>query len=175
MSGRFETHLKKLRALPEIDPPADLEPLTLEAMARAADVAPAIRAQSPVLAKAAALVVAAGLGSAIAYWAVYGDVSEQPVAEALPPESSYFELIEQSALLEELLATLPEPRRVMRAGTASTIVGLEDRIALIDAELYLAESQAAAPEYRQALLRDRVEVMNALVNVRYAQSRAFSY
>ena len=96
--------------------------------------------------------------------------AELPVADAV-----YLDLAEQSMRLEAVLAVLPPPRRVMRAGTASTIVGLEDRIALIDAQLIRTRNESLPREYREALMRDRVEVMNALVNVRYAQSRAFIF
>jgi hypothetical protein len=127
----------------------------------------------PRFARAAALVIALGAGTLLAIQAVdYGEPTvPMQVAERTDP--TYFDLVEQAAQLEELLAVMPAPRRAMRAGTASTIVGLEDRIALIDA--VLESSDAAEPEYREALMRDRVEIMNALVNVRYAQSRAFVF
>jgi hypothetical protein len=81
----------------------------------------------------------------------------------------------ESMRLEQILQTLPPPRRVMRVGTAGTIVGLEDRLAVIDAALVDAGAGTPPPQYRNALLLDRVEVMNALVNVRYAQSQAFTF
>jgi hypothetical protein len=70
---------------------------------------------------------------------------------------------------------LPAQRNVMRAGTAGTIATLEDRIARIDAELTLAAAAGAKNEYRTALWRDRVDVMNALVQVRYVNSQAFVF
>ena len=63
----------------------------------------------------------------------------------------------------------------MRVSTAGTIAGLEQQIAQIDEALWVANDQASSPEYRVTLMRDRVDTMNALLNVRYSQSRAFSY
>ena len=84
-------------------------------------------------------------------------------------------LIEQSAQLERLLTRLPAQRTVMSVGTAGTIASLEDQIALIDAELTLTAARAIEPDYRTALWRERVDVMNALVQVRYAQSKMFAF
>jgi hypothetical protein len=89
-------------------------------------------------------------------------------------EIAYVDLLMRSADLEQLLAMLPQ-RQVMRASTAGTIVGLEQKIELIDAALMPSGDVAVAPEYRVTLMRDRVETMNALVNVRYAQSLAFNF
>lgn len=174
MSGHFENRLKDLRELPELTPSADVEARTLAAMA--AEAQPARPARNPLrLATAAALVAAAAAAS---LWAVRGSDQAMP-----PPDTrnvalfdeAYFELVEESARLDELLAVLPEPRRLMRADTASTIVGLEDQVALIDAALGWDDPAVQTADYREALLRDRVEVMNALVNVRYSQSRAFTF
>jgi hypothetical protein len=63
----------------------------------------------------------------------------------------------------------------MRAGTAGTIASLEDRIAQIDQELMFATAAGADSGRQATLWQDRVEVMNALVQVRYANSQAFIY
>jgi len=172
MSGRFEDRLSELKALPVLEPRQELEPAVLAAMSRAAATRQS-RSYGRYLARVAALVMAIGAGALLALWTTdYQEPAPSaPVAEEAEP--TYFELVQQTAQLEELLALMPAPRRAMRAGTASTIVGLEDRIALID--VVLESSDAAEPEYREALMRDRVEIMNALVNVRYAQSRAFVF
>ena len=57
--------------------------------------------------------------------------------------------------------------------TAGTIVGLEDRIAYVDAQLSYAAARGLAPPYRKALWGERVELMNALVQVRFAQTQGF--
>jgi hypothetical protein len=174
MSGHFENCLKDLKALPELEPPEQLEKATLAAMAEAA-AQKAGGGSGRWLAQAAAWLVAIGIGALVVTRFIDVEQPVSPDTEAGVADAAYLELVEESMRLEEVLALLPPPRRVMRADTASTIVGLEDRIALIDAALYQPEIRAAAPQYREALMRDRVEVMNALVNVRYAQSQAFIY
>ena len=199
MSDRFEDCLKDLRDLPVIAPPAALEARTLSAMAAAASAPPKDAVAGPArrLAKAAVWVIVAGaavllsiealddgprdgrgaapLGrSGVVDAAGAGGSAAVTAARVAPGiDADLVALAEESALLELMLAELPPARPVMRISTAGTIVGLEDSLALIDAELVRADT--GTPEYRVALMRDRVEVMNALVNVRYAQSRAFTY
>jgi hypothetical protein len=180
MSGRIEDRLNALKALPVIEPPAELESQTLSAMARAAAAPDAVDSLQ-VIARAAGWVVAIGAGVLLSVWLANDNAPDVPaeLADAVAPPQAvdefYSLLVEESMRLEELLALMPAPRRVMRADTASTIVGLEDRVALIDAALSQTGAEADVPEYRTALMLDRVEVMNALVNVRYAQSRAFVF
>jgi len=174
MSDCIEDRLENLKALPEIEPRAELEPTVLAAMANAA-AEPGRKPALRNLAIAASCVVALGMGALLAFRAPdYEEPIDTSVASS-PTDEVFVELVEQSIRLEELYALLPPPRRVMRADTASTIVGLENRIVWIDEALYRVESQATAPQYREALMRDRVDVMNALVNVRYSQSRAFIF
>jgi hypothetical protein len=205
MSGRIEDRVKALTVLPDIEPPAEAEPRTLAAMARAAEARQAA-ATPRFLAQAAGWLVAIGAGVWLSVWllidrppelvgapadAAVAAAATDAVGSALaanaaaisagsdpsmePIDEFYSLLVEESMRLEQLLALMPAPRRVMRADTASTIVSLEDRVALIDAALSGAGTQADIPEYRTALMLGRVEVMNALVNVRYAQSRAFVF
>jgi hypothetical protein len=180
MSGRIEDRLKALKALPAIEPPAELESRTLSAMGRAA-AAPEAVDLPRALARAAGWVIAIGAGVLLTAWILNGNAPDVPAeladagASPAPIDEFYSLLVEESMRLEELLALMPAPRRVMRADTASTIVGLEDRVALIDAALRRSGAEANVPEYRTVLMLDRVEVMNALVNVRYAQSRAFVF
>jgi hypothetical protein len=110
------------------------------------------------------------------------DASPRPtlaVAGRHLPESarsealSYAPLAAESARLERLLSELPPPRRLMMGSTASTIVGLEDRIAIVDAQLSYAAARDLASPYREALWGERVELMNALVHVRFAQIEGY--
>lgn len=200
MSLRLEDRLKELAGLPALAPPDTLEERTLAAMAEAA--APR-RTFTP--AQAAAWIVAAGIGLVIGATAMHVGTSVDPgpasppartagtppassserasepalepasaattaTAQAAADELAYAELAAQAAYLEQLLVAMPQ-RSVMRVSTAGTIAGLEDQIAVIDAEL----GRAASPEYRTLLMHNRVQVMNALVNVRYLQSTAFAY
>jgi hypothetical protein len=71
--------------------------------------------------------------------------------------------------LERLLARLPE-RRAMRGSTAFTVAQLEDRLALVDDRLSRVALEPNAPEHAETLWRERVRVMNTLVQVRYADA-----
>jgi hypothetical protein len=88
-------------------------------------------------------------------------------------ETSYAPLIFESARLEKVLAQMPAPPPLVVGATAGTIVGLEDRIAYVDAQLSYAAARDLAPPYRTALWGERVELMNALVQVRFAQTQGF--
>lgn len=174
MSGHIEDRLRELKSLPELKPPAERESLTLSAMAEAS-ARQASPGSSINIAQAAAIAVLVGAAGLLSIWLIDRPVVQGSPEMATESDAIYYELIEQSAWLEQVYAQLPPQRRVMRADTASTIVGLEDRIALIDAAIDRAASEPTPPEYRVALMQNRIEVMNALVNVRYAQSRAFTF
>ena len=73
----------------------------------------------------------------------------------------------ENARLEWLLATLPE-RHAMRGSTAFTVAELEDRLALLDDRLTRVTLEPHAPEQAERLWQERVDLMNSLVQVRYA-------
>lgn len=104
-------------------------------------------------------------------------VPDPPVEDGpvLSVAQDYRELIAESRRLERILMSLPEPHHVMQAGTASTIVGLEDGIAAIDAHLSMGVATGVDGQYRRALWQERVDLMNALVHVRYAQAQRFAF
>jgi hypothetical protein len=83
----------------------------------------------------------------------------------------YDALVAESARLDRLLGTIAYQRPLMTGATASTIVGLEDRIGVIDAQLTYSTARRAPEPQREALWSERVELMNALVHVRYAQAQ----
>ena len=94
------------------------------------------------------------------------------VARLPVDKTSYAQLMAESARLERLLAQMPPPPLVVGT-TAGAVVGLEDRIAYVDAQLTYAAARDLAPPYRKALWGERVELMNALVQVRFAQTQGF--
>jgi hypothetical protein len=161
-----------LAEAPALEPPVSARQRTLAAMAEAA--APARRLR---FGRAAAWIAVLGLGAVLGTLALSPDTKVAPTEANAPvePDETFRTLARTSSELERALAEAPRPRQVMRASTAGTIVGLEDQIALIDAELARAAGEDLPGEYRILLMRDRVAVMSALVHVRYAQSYAFSY
>jgi hypothetical protein len=166
--------LLRLRELPELAPPPGV-------FERALAVQQARTAGRRLRYRAAAAVAATAVVGTLAYFATQ-DAPPRPtlvVADRPAPESprpaalSYAPLAAESARLERLLAELPAPRPLMMGSTASTIVGLEDRIAAVDAQLSYAAARDLASPYREALWGERVELMNALVHVRFAQIEAY--
>ncbi len=85
--------------------------------------------------------------------------------------ASYPELVQESARLDRALRRLPYQRPMMSAETATTIAGLEDRIALIDEQITYSNARGVPQPQRVALWGERVDLMNALVHVRYAQAQ----
>lgn len=173
--------LLKLRELPELTPPPGLWERVLEAH-RAHMAARRFRRRA--LAAAAAAVVAVGgalyvatrveapTSPALVLTPPQSEAPPEPQAAAVAEPAPYAPLVAESARLERLLAELPS-RPLMIGSTAGTIVGLEDRIAIVDAQLSYAAAQDLGPTYREALWGERVELMNALVYVRFAQLQTY--
>jgi hypothetical protein len=129
--------------------------------------------------------------AAIGYLAMPRDPPEADVAAVTTPETpfleapsgfdaplagrvvpvSYTALVAESARLERLLGQISYQRPLMNGATAITIAGLEDRIGVIDAQLTYSTARRLPQPERAALWGERVELMNALVQVRYAQAQ----
>ena len=84
-------------------------------------------------------------------------------------------LIARSRLLEAVLEKVRYEPQVVNAGTAATIATLEDHIALVDYRMNLEAEDPLSPEQSRRLWQQRVDLMDSLVNVRYAQLRRVSY
>ncbi|MGI9235327.1 MAG: hypothetical protein ACR2RD_16975 [Woeseiaceae bacterium] len=83
-------------------------------------------------------------------------------------------LMVQSRQLESDLRSLPAEPRVMRASTVATISELEDRIAAIDYQLNDPEVQMTSDD-RELFWRERVRLMNSLLQLRYAQAQRAAF
>lgn len=84
-------------------------------------------------------------------------------------------LIAESQRLEAVLASLPADARLTRAGTALTVADLEDRIRWVDYRLDLVTESGINPRQADLLWRERVELLNSLVAVRYADARTRAF
>ena len=181
--ARLERMKDALGALPEIEPPED----GWARISAELDRRRSPRFGAPLRWASGAAIAATAAAAAMLYLMgpiepaqvapgtiVAEGVRQDPFAGAVMP-ASYVALVQQSAALERMLARIPYQRPVMTAGTASTIVGLEDRIAFIDEQLTLAAGNGAEVPQRQALWGERVELMNALVHVRFAQAQATGF
>jgi hypothetical protein len=96
---------------------------------------------------------------------------DRPLIGGRVVPASYPELVQESARLDRALRRLPYQRPMMSAETATTIAGLEDRIALIDEQITYSNARGVPQPQRVALWGERVDLMNALVHVRYAQAQ----
>lgn len=89
--------------------------------------------------------------------------------------AAYTSLTSESARLERLLNEIPYRPRLVNAGTATTITGLQDRIAQVDQVLMYSPVNGLLPEQTEALWQERVDLMNALLQVRYAEAQRFGF
>jgi hypothetical protein len=99
------------------------------------------------------------------------DVDTAPVANA----QNAARLIQESQRLEQLLASYPQAPRVTRASTELTVADLEDRIQWVDYRLNQRVDSGLDEFQAQRLWRERVELLNSLVAVRYAQARTSAF
>jgi hypothetical protein len=93
--------------------------------------------------------------------------AETPAQQAIPHVD---ELVAQSQQLERLLRKLPQRPRIERVSTAATIDTIEQRIQWLDFRLSSAPEADLSEEQSRQLWRERVELMDSLVKVRYAEA-----
>ena len=79
-----------------------------------------------------------------------------------------------SRKLESDLRALPAEPRVARAGTVATMSEIEDRIAAIDYQLNDPSVQMTEGD-REIFWRERVRLMNLLLQLRYAQAQRAAF
>ncbi len=88
---------------------------------------------------------------------------------------SYASLVAESARLDRALGSITYRPTVMRGSTVSAITAFEDQIAVVDDRLTYADRLNLSALQRWALYQHRVDLMNALVYVRYAQAQRSGY
>lgn len=89
-------------------------------------------------------------------------------------ETDLKKLISRSAQLEAELHALPRRPGIVKASTSDLISGLQDSVALIDYQMN-QNAQKLSPSQSRQLWQQRVDLMNSLVNVRYAESQRVAY
>ena len=95
---------------------------------------------------------------------------ESAMASAAP--NNLTALMVQSRQIERDLRALPGQPSLMRAGTAATIAQIEDRIAAID---YRLNYTRMTPVETESYWRERVRLMNSLLNLRRAQAQRMAF
>lgn len=109
----------------------------------------------------ASLALAASLALVIGARGLF--VGEPPVERDYGPEVAA--LVEYSRQLEDALQAMEPESRVLNGRAAMAVADIQDRIAWVDAQLAQpAAMRNASPEVA-ALWRERVQLMDALVNV----------
>lgn len=94
----------------------------------------------------------------------------RPDADPAPPGASVQPAYADA--MEHWLASLPSDPALVRVGTRAAVMGLEDRIAQVDDLLSAARAEPAQPARLSALQEQRVRLVGALVQVRYAETLA---
>lgn len=85
------------------------------------------------------------------------------------------DLVAQSQALDRLLQILPERPRVERVSTAATLDTIEQRIQWLDFQLSDGPDGTLSERQAQQLWHERVDLMDSLVKVRYAQTHRSSF
>jgi len=119
---------------------------------------------------AAASIAALGLFAALRWLESPEPSPVTPMARIALEAESLKDLRARSQALEAVLAAMPERPAVERAETSVPIESLEEQVQWLDHQLSLAGTDGRAPE-AERLWRDRVEVMNSLVQLRYVEAQ----
>ena len=119
---------------------------------------------------AAASVAALAVFASLRWFDTPAPMTRDPAPLLVLEAESVDELRARSQALEQLLASLPQRPAVGRAGTAVPIESLEAQVQWLDHQLTLAGTEGRAPEAEQ-LWRDRVELMNSLVQLRFVEAQ----
>lgn len=119
---------------------------------------------------AAASVVALAVFASLRWLEAPAPTTPAPAPLRVLEAQSLEDLRARSQALEELLAALPQRPAVERAGTSVPIESLEAQVQWLDHQLTLAGAEGSAPDAQQ-LWRDRVELMNSLVQLRFVEAQ----
>jgi hypothetical protein len=165
----------RAQELPAFDPPADL----FNEIATRAAQRPTRRSAWSLAAALMAIVV--GVVALVAVRdARHGPLTaEQPKQIVGTPtytnETVMQQLIAQSRELDELLQYLPERPQVERVSLAATVDSIEERIQVLDWQLAYGPDAGLDQQQARRLWSERVELMDSLVKVRYAESAPLAF
>ncbi|MGH8496840.1 MAG: hypothetical protein ACREVN_11965 [Gammaproteobacteria bacterium] len=162
----------RLRALPgESRPPATWE--AISARAYPASTGRSSRRLAAFGSAASVLFVAVATA-----WLLRNSPVEAPAVESVAQADDgelQPELVRRSMELENALRALDHQPGIVRGSTAGTIAEIEDRIALVDYQLNYAAGGQLTDIQSARLWQQRVDLLNSLVQVRYAQAHQVAY
>jgi hypothetical protein len=169
---------RNLRALPAMDPPVTAFGAVQERLRER----PAARVHWSL---AAGLIGAAVLIGIVSFGVIQSHqrlevagvdkpVPLAPMSIAVPPPS-VAELVAQSRQLDDLLQELPQRPTVERIAVAATLDSIEERIQWLDVQLSFASTAELNERQAQRLWSERVDLMDSLVKVRYAEAGSMRF
>ena len=175
---RLTERQRSLQELPQFEAP-DIEYSRI--LARAQEVrSPASNAGNRLRAVAAAAIVAAVVAQFVVIDRRQNHGPQQVqvdsnAAEAVPirheqGDPAVARLVEQSRELDELLQKMPRRPEVQRVSMAGTVDRIEQRVQWLDVQLSAVPAGAADDSVSRRLWRERVDLMDSLVAMRYAES-----
>jgi len=132
------------------------------------------------------MATAAGVGTIAIMLAVSIGLKHEPttvtaassmvaIEHSASPDPEVRELVVRSQELESYLQRLPRRPRIERASTSITIDSLQDSIQWVDYQLSLADDVGMTERQAARLWQDRVQLMDSLVTVRYAEAQRAAY
>jgi len=152
-----------LKALPALHAPRDRWPVVREAVIGARRRTRIARYSWAGLAAAATLVGVMGVRSI-----QHSAIDDQAAREVAT-------LVQESQQLEAVLHQIPREGRVVNGATAAAIAALEDRIALVDQGIARAQDVSMPEDAMADLWRERVVLMDQLVNTHVRQVAYVGY
>ncbi|MDH3531318.1 MAG: hypothetical protein OEO82_00230 [Gammaproteobacteria bacterium] len=179
-AAEHEVLRQGLRRLPETMPPRAVWHRIREQAAAEGLLRPQLVRRPSSWYAGAGIAAAVVLAVIVVPRAMHTSAPESRTEPPITAQSSQVELtalqalMVQSQQLESDLRALPEEPRVLRASTVATLSEIEDRIAAIDYQLGDAGVQMT-PEETEIFWRERVRLMNSLVQLRYAQAQRTAF
>jgi len=168
----LETVRRRLAALPTVAAPAEGWQRVLWRIDESPATAP--RRGKALTAIAASFAVLAVLAGVLLREPSYVAPHPAAVPAAMVASQTAHEIAQlrdRSRILEEVLAALPERPAVERAGTAVPIETLQAQVQWLDHQLSVSGAAHVAPDETERLWRERVELMNTLVQLRYVEAQ----
>lgn len=162
--ARLRRTRQQLQSLPMPEPPVDGWEQVSAHLARH----PQSRRQRLTFATVASV---AAVAAALLIWHVQDEEPQPPVANAVPASHTptIEHLVAQSRELDEILEHLPERPAVERVAMAATIDSIEQRVQWLDQQLSWAPDAGLSDAQTYQLWRERVDLMDSLVKVRYVE------
>ncbi|MCG8434954.1 MAG: hypothetical protein MJA83_13060 [Gammaproteobacteria bacterium] len=165
---RLKTLKRDLQNLPAFEPPRGVWQKVIASHA-------AGEARSRQAGKSAWYGIGIGLAASVVLAVVIFSLQfQKPAPELRENESELAVLVKKSKHLESYLSYVDARSSVVSARTADTITRLEDGIALIDYQLNNAARTRLSRRQEIDLWRQRNELMQSLLTVKYAQAKANS-